>query len=72
MLRGIRCAAGEGNQNSGDTKMLKSLIAALALSTLAVIGFAGIAQAQTRCPPPGTSTHGCIYTPIAPQLPPKQ
>ena len=49
--------------------MLRSLIAALALSTLAVIGFAGVAQAQHKCYPPGTSTHGCYLpiTPIAPQ-----
>ena len=52
--------------------MLKSLIAAFALSTLAVIGVAGAAQAQGKCPLPGTSTHGCIYTPITPQLPPKK
>lgn len=51
--------------------MLKSLITTFVLSTLAVIGFGGIAQAQQKCPPPGTSTHGC-YLPITPQLPPKK
>jgi hypothetical protein len=53
--------------------MIKSLIV---LSVLVVAGFTGVAQAA-NCPPPGTSTHGCINTlaPIAPQLPapkPKQ
>ena len=52
--------------------MMKSLIAALTLSTLAVVGFASVAQAQVNCPPPGTSTKGCVHTPIAPQLPPKK
>jgi hypothetical protein len=52
--------------NSGDTKMLKSLIAALALSTLAIIGVAGAVQAA-KCPPPGSSIKGCIHTPTAPQ-----
>ena len=52
--------------------MLKSLIAAFALSALAVVGFASVAQAQVNCPPPGTSTKGCVHTPIAPQLPPKK
>ena len=46
--------------------MLRSLIAALALSTLAIIGVAGAAQAA-RCPLPGTSVKGCIHTPTAPQ-----
>ena len=52
--------------------MLKSLIAAFALSALAVVGFASVAQAQMKCPPPGTSTKGC-YLPITPPLvPPKK
>jgi hypothetical protein len=75
MLRGIGCAAGEGNQNSGDTKMMKSIIAASALSTLTIFAFVGVAQAQVNCPPPGTSTKGCVHTPTTPQLPqvpPKQ
>ena len=33
--------------------MSKSIIAALALSTLAVVGFTGVAQAQAKCPPIG-------------------
>lgn len=48
--------------------MIKSLISALALSTLALVGFAGVAQAQHKCPPPGTSTKGC-YEPIRPTTP---
>jgi len=53
--------------------MSKSIIAALALSALGVVGFTGVAQAQAKCPPLGTSTHGCIHTPTTPQLPaPKQ
>jgi hypothetical protein len=48
--------------------MIKSLISALALSVLAVVGFAGVAQAQHKCPPPGTSTKGC-YEPIRPTTP---
>ncbi len=53
--------------------MLKSLIAALALSTLAVIGFAGIAQAhhKTGHCTPGVLTAGCPFVPIGPQLPKK-
>jgi hypothetical protein len=51
--------------------MLKSLIAAFALSALAVVGFASVAQAQMKCPPPGTSTKGC-YLPITPLVPPKK
>ena len=52
--------------------MLKSLIAALALSTLAVIGFASIAQANHKtghCWPPGVVVAGCPYVPAGPQLP---
>ncbi len=55
--------------------MLKSLIAALTLSTLAVIGFAGIAQANHKtghCWPPGVLVAGCPYVPSGPQLPPKK
>ena len=52
--------------------MLKSLIAALAVSTLAIIGVAGAVQAA-KCPPPGSSVKGCIHTPTAPQpLPPSK
>jgi hypothetical protein len=52
--------------------MLKSLVAALALSTLAVIGLAGIAQANHKtghCWPPGALVAGCPYVPSGPQLP---
>lgn len=52
--------------------MLKSLTAALTAGALAIIGFAGVAQAQQRCPPPGTSVHGCYLTPTTPQVPPKK
>jgi hypothetical protein len=55
--------------------MIKSLIAALALSTLVGVGFASVAQAQQRCLyPPGTSNKGCIPKPITPTTPhlPKQ
>lgn len=55
--------------------MMKSNIAALALSTLTIFAFVGVAQAQVNCPPPGTSTKGCVHTPTTPQLPqvpPKQ
>ena len=55
--------------------MLKSLIAALALSTLTVIGFAGIAQANHKtghCWPPGVVVAGCPYVPSGPQLPKPQ
>lgn len=56
--------------------MKKSHIAVALLGSLAVVGFTAVAQAA-NCPPPGTSTHGCINTPapITPQLPaplPKQ
>lgn len=53
--------------------MIKALISTLALSTLVVVGFASVAQAQHKCPPPGTSTKGC-YEPIKPTTPqlPKQ
>jgi hypothetical protein len=53
--------------------MLKSLIAALALSALAVIGFAGVAQAHHKvghCVP-GIFSVGCPMTPQTPQLPKK-
>jgi hypothetical protein len=64
---------GRESYHSGDTEMSKSIIAALALSTLAVVGFTGVAQAQPKCGLMGTSTHGCIHTPTTPQLPsPKQ
>lgn len=49
--------------------MLKPLIAALTLGMLTIFAFVGIAQAQVNCPPPGTSTKGCVYTPITPQMP---
>lgn len=52
--------------------MLKSLTAALAAGALAIIAFAAVAQAQLRCPPPGTSVHGCYLTPTTPQLPPRK
>lgn len=55
--------------------MIKSLISALALSTLMAVGYAGAAQAQQRCLyPPGTSNKGCIPKPITPTTPqlPKQ
>ncbi len=48
--------------------MLKSLVAALTLSTLAVIGFAGVAQAGHFCVP-GVPYPGCPMTPQGPQLP---
>jgi hypothetical protein len=54
-------------------KMLKSLIAALALSALAVIGFAGIAQAHHKvghCVP-GIFSAGCPMTPQQPVQPGK-
>lgn len=55
--------------------MIKSLISALALSTLVVVGFASVAQAQHKCLyAPGTSNKGCIPKPITPTTPqlPKQ
>ncbi len=52
--------------------MLKALIGALALGMTATFTLAGIAHAQVNCPPPGTSTKGCPYTPTAPQLPPRR
>lgn len=51
--------------------MLKSLIAALALSALAAVGLASSVQAA-KCPPPGTSEKGCIHKPTAPQPQPPQ
>lgn len=52
--------------------MLKSLITALALSAVAVTGFAGLAQAHHKvghCFPPGVVVAGCVYAPQGPQLP---
>lgn len=51
--------------------MLKSIIAALALSALAITGFAQLAQAHHKvghCVP-GIATVGCPLTPVGPQLP---
>jgi hypothetical protein len=53
--------------------MLKSLIAAFALSTLAVIGFASVAQAHHKvghCVP-GIFSVGCPMTPQQPAQPKK-
>ena len=50
--------------------MLKSLITALTLATLAAVGFAGIAQAHHKvghCFPPGVFVPGCPITPQQPQ-----
>lgn len=49
--------------------MLKPLVAALAVSALAVVGFAGIAQAhhKTGHCVPGIFTAGCPVTPVTPQ-----
>ena len=58
-------------KNTGERNMLKSLIASLALSALAVIGFAGVAQAHHKvghCVP-GIFSVGCPMTPQTPQLP---
>jgi hypothetical protein len=66
-MRGSECRS-----ISGDKKMLKSLSAALAAGALAIVGFAGVAQAQMKCPPPGTSIKGCYLTPTTPQLPPRK
>lgn len=52
--------------------MLKSLIAALTLATLAAFGFAGIAQAHHKtghCFPPGVVVPGCPITPKQPHQP---
>lgn len=53
--------------------MLKPLVAALAVSTLAVIGFAGIAEAhhKTGHCVPGIFTAGCPMTPQQPAQPKK-
>lgn len=53
--------------------MVKSLLAALALSTLAVLGFASIAEAHHKvghCVP-GIFSVGCPMTPQQPQQPGK-
>jgi hypothetical protein len=52
--------------------MPKSLISAIALSVLATVGFAGIAQAHHKtghCSPPGVVVAGCPLVPTGPQLP---
>lgn len=71
MLRSSCCAAGEDIPNSGVTKMLKSLITALALGAFAMTGIVGQAQAQYR---PGCSNAPknyipCPLKPQGPQLP---
>jgi len=52
--------------------MLKSLVIALALSAVAVTGFAVVAQAHHKvghCFPPGIAIAGCVYAPQGPHLP---
>jgi hypothetical protein len=55
--------------------MLKSLITALALVSVAVMGFAALAQAHHKvghCFPPGALVAGCPLTPQAPTVPKPQ
>ncbi|MBZ0209243.1 MAG: hypothetical protein K8F92_06285 [Hyphomicrobium sp.] len=52
--------------------MPKSLMSAIALSVLATVGLAGIAQAHHKtghCFPPGVVVAGCPLVPTGPQLP---
>jgi hypothetical protein len=60
----------ENISNSGEPKMMKSIIGALLLGAVTMTGFAGLAQAGWTCPMPITKG-GCPMVPQPGPQPPQ-